>query len=185
MPEIVRAVEARCRELGFEKSSREETGRLLKALAATVDAGTIAEFGGGCGYGTAWLRAGLQPGARLLTVELNEQGAAALREAFAGDPQIEVIHGDWRELLARGPFRLAFIDVGPAKDEDAGLVIDALAPGGVAVLDDFTPVELWPAEWRGKPDARRERWLLDDRLHTTELRVSLDHAVILATRKPS
>lgn len=184
VPEIVRAVEARCGELGFDKNSHPGTGRLLQALAATVTEGAIAEFGGGCGYGTAWLVAGLRPGVRLYTVELDERCAAVMREAFSGHQQVEVIHGDWRELLERGPFRLAFVDVAPAKDEGAGLVIESLAPGGIAVLDDFTPVELWPEEWRGRPDARRERWLLDGRLHAVELRVSPDHAVILATRKP-
>jgi predicted O-methyltransferase YrrM len=182
IPEIVRQVEARCHELGFDKNSRPETGRLLQTLVATVTDGAIAEFGGGCGYGTAWLLSGLRPSARLLTVENHARYAAALRDNFAGDARVEVIHGDWRELLARGPFRLAFVDVGPAKDAGADLVVASLAPGGMALLDDFTPYELWPDEWRGKPDALRERWLRDPALRAVELRVSASHAVILATK---
>src|SRR5689334_427618 len=43
------------RRAGYVAFCRNETGRLLAALAATRT-GTMAEFGTGCGVGTAWLR---------------------------------------------------------------------------------------------------------------------------------
>jgi len=60
--------------------------------------------------------------------------------------------------------------------------VEALRPGGLIVLDDLTPEEHWPAEWRGKPDTVRERWLHDPRLAATEVRVAPTMAVILAAR---
>jgi predicted O-methyltransferase YrrM len=156
---------------------------LLQTLVAAIPSGTFAEFGTGAGYSTAWILAGLQPAARFVTVETDGRLAESARASFSGDPRVEVIQGDWRELLERAPFAFAFVDVRPAKLEQADLVIEALAPGGVALIDDLTPFELWPDEWRGKPDELRERWLLDERLHAVEVRVAADHAAIIATRK--
>ncbi len=183
VPDIVRYVEERCRALGFERSCRPETGRLLQTLVAAIPSGTIAEFGTGGGYSAAWMIAGLQPDARILSVESDVRLVASALESFKDFPAIEIVHGDWRALLERGPFRFAFIDVKQAKLEYADLVIESLAPGAMALIDDLTPFELWPDEWRAKPDAVRDRWLLDDSLVAVELRVSAEHAVILATRR--
>ena len=53
---------------------------------------------------------------------------------------------------------------------------------GIAVLDDLTPEDQWPPEWRDEPDPVREFWLNDPRLAATEITVSHDMAIILATR---
>lgn len=58
---------------------------------------------------------------------------------------------DWRAALAEGPFDLVFVDAAPAKREAPREVVEALRPGGIAVLDDLTPAELWPDEWKGRP----------------------------------
>ena len=47
------------RRAGYVSFCRNETGRLLAMLAATRG-GTMAEFGTGCGVGTAWLRSGVR-----------------------------------------------------------------------------------------------------------------------------
>jgi predicted O-methyltransferase YrrM len=182
LPAVVRRAIAAGRAIGFESSCLPETGLLLRALAATVGAGAVAEFGTGCGYGAAWIASGLSPGARLITVESNRDRAGLARDVLSDFPNAEVVHAGWQEILQRGPFQLAFVDASPAKLDGAALVIEALAPGGIALIDDLTPLELWPEEWRGKPDPVRERWLHDARLISTELRVTAGHAVILAAR---
>ena len=58
------------RKAGYVSFCRNETGRLLATLAATRD-GTMAEFGTGCGVGTAWLRSGVRGEARIVTAELD------------------------------------------------------------------------------------------------------------------
>ena len=60
--------------------------------------------------------------------------------------------------------------------------IAALQPGGMIVLDDLTPVEAWPEEWRGTPDPVRDFWLHDPRLASLEIPLTPTLAVILAAR---
>ena len=61
LPEIVTRAFDVSRRAGYVSFCRNETGRLLATLAATRD-GTMAEFGTGCGVGTAWLRSGVRGG---------------------------------------------------------------------------------------------------------------------------
>src|ERR1041384_448224 len=91
LPEIVRRAFDVPRRAGYVSFCRNETGRLLSTLAATRD-GTMAEFGTGCGVGTAWLRSGVRgDGARIITAELDRQLAKAATQIFADDPQVEVL----------------------------------------------------------------------------------------------
>ena len=122
---------------------RNETGRLLAALAATRS-GTMAEFGTGCGVGTAWLRSGVRTDARILTAELDPKLAAAAAEIFDDDPQVEVLAADWSTLRDKGPFSLLFLDSGEPTGCGVDAVADLVEPGGIVVLDDFTPCETWP-----------------------------------------
>jgi predicted O-methyltransferase YrrM len=55
LPDVVSRAFDVSRKAGYVSFCRNETGRLLAALAATRE-GTMAEFGTGCGVGTAWLR---------------------------------------------------------------------------------------------------------------------------------
>lgn len=50
------------------------------------------------------------------------------------------------------------------------------------MLDDLTPAELWPPEWRGRVDPVRAFWLRDESVVGAELRVAPDHCVIVAAR---
>ena len=59
LPDIVYRAFDVSRKAGYVSFCRNETGRLLATLAATRD-GTMAEFGTGCGVGTAWLRSGVR-----------------------------------------------------------------------------------------------------------------------------
>jgi predicted O-methyltransferase YrrM len=154
----------------------------LRVLAAQVREGVVGEMGTGCGVGAAWLASALAPGVSLVTIELDAARAAAAGEVFAGVPNVRVLHGDWRELLPHGPFALLFADGGKAKQHEPAALVAALRPGGLLVLDDLTPEDRWPAEWRGKPDPVREFWLNDPRLAATELLVSPNMAVIVAAR---
>ena len=71
LPDVVRRAFDVSRKAGYVSFCRNETGRLLATLAATRE-GTMAEFGTGCGVGTAWLRSGVRNDkARIITAELN------------------------------------------------------------------------------------------------------------------
>lgn len=166
----------------FAASCTAEVGRLLVVLAAHVRGGVIGEVGTGYGVGTAWLASALAPDARLVTVEQEAARVDAVRELFAARDDVQVLHGDWHLLLPHGPFDLLFADT-PAKRDEPEVLLAALRPGGVLVLDDLTPETHWPPAWRGQRDPVRDFWLNDPRLHATELLTTPTSAVILATRQ--
>ena len=111
LPDVVSRAFAVSRKAGYVSFCRNETGRLLATLAATRG-GTMAEFGTGCGVGTAWLRSGVRGDARIVTAELDAKLATAAAEIFVDDPQVEVLAADWSTLLDKGPFSLLFLDSG-------------------------------------------------------------------------
>jgi predicted O-methyltransferase YrrM len=184
-PQIVRRARALAERLGFASSCSDEVGTVLRLLAINAGSRRIGEIGTGCGVGTAWLASGLQPGAVLSTVEIDEQLAGAVRALFEVSPQVSVMAGDWHELLSRGPFDLLFVDVASAKEDEAERVADALAPGGIAVLDDLTPEEQWTdqqrRQWSGG-DPVRLFWLRHPSLVAAELRMSATSSIVLAAR---
>lgn len=142
--------------------------RRVRQLAAGARDGVMGETGTGRGVGTAWLASGISPAARLVTVEIVPELAAAAPSFFAEFAQVTVLTGDWREILAHAPFDLLFLD-GGGEREHQELAVGALGVGGIAVLDDLTPLEHRPAEWRGQPDVVRAFWLNDARLVTAEV----------------
>lgn len=188
LPDVVKRAFAVSRRAGYVSFCRNETGRLLAMLAATRD-GTMAEFGTGCGVGTAWLRSGVRAEkARIITAELDPALARAAAEIFHDDPLVEVLAADWSTLLDKGPFSLLFLDSGQSSGSWAGEVgVDAVADlveaGGIVVLDDVTPCEGWPPITHGRVDALRERWLTDERFTTVEVMVAPDAATIIATKR--
>lgn len=182
LPGIVTRAFDVSRQAGYVSSCRNETGRLLAALAATRG-GTLAEFGTGCGVGTAWLRSGVRDGARILTAELDERLAGAAARIFEDDPSVEVLAADWSTLHDRGPFSLLFLDAGQPADVRVEKVADLVEPGGLVVLDDFVPCASWPPITGGRVDVLREEWLTDERFTAVEVMVAPDAATVIATRR--
>jgi predicted O-methyltransferase YrrM len=182
LPDIVSRAFAVSRKSGYVSFCRNETGRLLATLAATRG-GTMAEFGTGTGVGTAWLRSGLRGDARIVTAELDPKLAGAAAEIFVDDPQVEVLAADWSTMLDKGPFSLLFLDSGEPTEVGVDAVADLVEEGGIVVLDDFTPCEMWPPITGGRVDTLREQWLTDDRFTAVEVMVASDASTLLATRR--
>jgi predicted O-methyltransferase YrrM len=154
LPDVVNRAFAVSRKAGYASFCRNETGRLLATLAATRE-GTLAEFGTGCGVGTAWLRSGVRDDVRIVTAELDPQLAKAAAEIFEDDPQVEVVAADWSTLFDKGPFSLLFLDSGKPSAAGPDKVWDLVEEGGIVVLDDFTPCEHWPPTYAGRVDTLR------------------------------
>jgi predicted O-methyltransferase YrrM len=154
---------------GFDRSCRDEDGALVHVLAARRGIGRVAEIGTGAGVGTAWLASALAPGVPLFTTGPDEARAAVVTAAFADDPDVHVLVGDWRAVLpAQAPFDLVLVGDRDAKD-DPDAVLGIAAPGATLVLDDV------PFAW-----AARERWLYHPRVVTAELRTGSDAGVLPA-----
>jgi predicted O-methyltransferase YrrM len=182
LPPLVARATALAEQHGFTRSCTPEVGRLLRVLAAQVRAGTVAEIGTGVGVGAAWLASALSLGVALVTVEADAVLAEVARHFLRDMPDVRVLAADWRDLLPYGPFALLFADVTDAKATHPELLVHALAPGGVIVLDDLTPEDQWPPEWRGQRDPVRDFWLNDPRLVATEILLTPTTAAILAVR---
>ena len=182
LPDVVSRAFDVSRKAGYASFCRNETGRLLATLAATRD-GVMAEFGTGCGVGTAWLRSGVRGDARILTAELDAKLADAAAEIFVDDPQVEVLSADWSTLLDKGPFSLLFLDSGEPADGGVDSIADLVEAGGIVVLDDFTPCEMWPPTAYGRVDTLREQWLTDERFTAVEVMVASDASALIATKR--
>ena len=182
LPDVVRRAFDVSRQAGYASFCRNETGRLLATLAATRS-GTLAEFGTGTGVGTAWLRSGVRDDAHILTAELDSKLAGAAARIFEDDPQVEVRAADWATLTDAGPFSLLYLDSGDPDSVRVDAVADLVEEGGIVVLDDFTPCEIWPPITYGRVDTLREEWLTDDRFTTVEVMVAPDASTLIATRR--
>jgi predicted O-methyltransferase YrrM len=182
LPEVVRRAFDVSRRAGYVSFCRNETGRLLAALAATR-AGTLAEFGTGTGVGTAWLRSGVRGDAHILTAELDPKLAGAAAQIYEDDPQVEVRAADWATLTDAGPFSLLYLDSGDPESVSVDAVADLVEEGGIVVLDDFTPCEIWPPVFQGRVDTLREEWLTDERFTAVDVMVAPDASTLIATKR--
>jgi caffeoyl-CoA O-methyltransferase len=119
------------------------TGRFLFALVAPQTDCLVLEVGGGRGYSTVWLAAGVRYFAgRVVSLERDPEAAAAWRRnvAEAGlEEWAELLEGDALATLAavEDVFDLVFLDA--AKDEYEryfGLARRNVEPGGLIVADN-------------------------------------------------
>jgi predicted O-methyltransferase YrrM len=156
-------------------SSLPEVQRLLRVLAAGRRA---AEIGTCFGDGAAAIA---ETAASVVTVEVDEERFATAQARLRGVENVELVHGDWREVLPeRAPFELVFWDGGFWKQEptrDGPAVVDLLAPGGLLVADDFTP------GFAG-PDRARAFLFEHPSLVAAEVSASPTMAVIVAALVP-
>ncbi len=183
VPPRVALAERAATELGFTKSCLPAVGRLLRLTATAKPGGVIAESGTGSGVGTAWLHSGLGTGARLVTVEREEELARRAAGIFADDDRVSVLTGDWRLLERHAPFDVFFCDGGGKRDAPEQ-VVELLAPGGVLVLDDFTPSPHWPPRFEGEVDELRLFYLTHPDLDATEVLTTPTTSAVVAARRP-
>ena len=183
-PPLVARADELARASGFDRSCSEETGRLLRTLAAGKPGGRLLELGTGLGAGAAWLLAGMDAKSTLLTVENDPERATKAAELLRQDERARVRAGDWADALSDGPFDLIFSDCAPAKQETAHLdhLVDALRPGGLLVVDNFSPPMYLPDRLHGG-DAERDTLFAHPRLACSEIQVRRKERVILATRR--
>jgi hypothetical protein len=86
-------------------------------------------------------------------------------------------------LRRDGPFDLLVLD-GGGQGKGAEPPLEPgewLRPGGVVVIDDFTPMVSWPPTLDGEPDRARLYWLEHPRLRTAEIKVTESAATLIAT----
>jgi predicted O-methyltransferase YrrM len=186
LPPHVAAAAGLAERTGFDLSCLPAHGRLLSVLAAGRPGGRIGETGTGCGVGLAWLATAADPGATLVSIELDPDRAADARALFADLPNVAVLAGDWAELEAHGPFDLLALDGGGGGKSGEEPIEPRrwLAPGGTVVLDDFSPRTAWPPPHPdGDVDRIRVHWLEHPDLVCTEVVTGPTSCTLVATLK--
>ena len=200
LPEMVHKAVALATQLGFPllpegrqpgyhgppSACIPQVGRLLQVLALGKPAGRIAEQGTGAGVGTAWLASGLAAGATLLSVDSDPQRADAVAELFRDEPRVTILTGDWHTVMPNSePYDLLFMDATPRTDlayAHWDAVTELITIGGQIVMDDLTPVALWPAEWESITDYKREFACNNPRVVGTEVQTTPTTSALIITR---
>lgn len=161
-------------------------GRLLQVLAASRPGSLIVEHGTGAGVGAAWIASGMGPDTRLVSVEIDPALAGAAADLFRNCPNVEIRQGDWHEALAdEPPADLLFMDATPRQDlasENWDAITELVKVGGQIVMDDLTPLELRPPEWKGNVDLKREFAFSNPRVVTVEVRTTPTTAALIIAR---
>ena len=140
---VVRDTEAS----GFTMVSEPKVGALLAALAASKPGGRLLELGTGTGHGSAWLLSGMDPTARLDTVDTDAQVVAIARRHLGSDTRVtfHVVDGSaFITQTPRGQFDLIYADAWPGKFSHLDEALALLKPGGMYVIDDLLPQPNWP-----------------------------------------
>ena len=180
-PKLVVTAKRLAGEHDFNYSCLDEVGQLLAVLTSSIKQGTIAEIGTGYGVGTAWMATRLKNEVSLISIDNDKSKINSVQTIFH-QKNVKFIHSDWQEILNYAPFQFIFADGGKAKEQHPDLLVEALEVGGIILIDDLTPIEYWPEEWKGMTDKVREYWLSHPHLQAVELRVTPKNSVIVATK---
>jgi caffeoyl-CoA O-methyltransferase len=119
-----------------------QEGRFLELLVFATGARNVLEIGTFTGYSSISMAAGLAPGGKITTCELNPVHATTARAHIEASPyadRIEVREGPAIETLASlpGPFDLVFIDADKeGYDAYFEAVLPKLAPRGLILCDN-------------------------------------------------
>lgn len=146
-PPALEAIRRDTAALGFIMSCESKTGALLRALAASKPNGRLLELGTGTGFGTAWLLAGMDRGATLVSVDNDARVQAVARRHLAADSRVTFLHMDaaaYLEQTAPAQFDLIYADAGPGKFDRLDRTLSWLKVGGFYFIDDLLPQASWP-----------------------------------------
>jgi predicted O-methyltransferase YrrM len=184
VPPLVAAAASRARQAGFPMSCDPAVGWLLAVLAAHVPTrAKVAELGTGAGVGTAWITSGLLPrtDVTVTTIE-NDSQTAALAARGDWPSFVSLRHDEALGVLAEGgTYDLIFADAPDGKWHGLDQTIAALAPNGMLVVDDMTPMPDWPSSQQAGQYQVRQALLTAPQLITVEL--AHGSGVILSTRR--
>jgi predicted O-methyltransferase YrrM len=159
-PAAWREIGARSRDLGFDMPSEPDTGAMLSLLAASKPDGRFLELGTGTGLATAWLLAGMGPGAALVSVDSDPVVQAVARDVLGDDPRVRFVIADGLAHVRDQPlasFDLIFADAWPGKYEGLDETLALLRPGGLYVVDDMVRQSNWPRDHQPRVDALAAR----------------------------
>jgi caffeoyl-CoA O-methyltransferase len=166
-------------------------GRLLQTLVAAVQAQLVVEVGTYAGYSALAMAAGLPPGGRLVTLEIDDTAADFAQRHFDASPyadRIELRRGPALASLAEldGPYDLVFIDADKTAYPDYyEAALAQLSPHGLIVVDNTLRDGnvLAPASDADHTmDELNTLWASDDRVVAAQL--TIRDGVTVLRRRP-
>jgi predicted O-methyltransferase YrrM len=86
IPAILTEIETATKSINYQMVSEPLTGSLLKTLATSKPNGSFLELGTGTGISTAWLLAGMNANATLLSIE-NDPDIISIAQKYLGHDQ--------------------------------------------------------------------------------------------------
>lgn len=146
-PDIHEAIIEDTKSLGFDMASQQETGALLRTLAASKPGGQFLELGTGTGLSAAWLLHGMDSSSKLTSVDNDPKAQGIAISHLGNDPRIIFICADgskWLEENQDKRFDFIFADAWPGKFSHLEMALDLLEEGGIYVIDDLLPQDSWP-----------------------------------------
>ena len=148
-PKPLDGIMAATRAIGFQNWCWPQVGALLRVMAALKPGGRLLEIGTGTGVGTCWLLDGMDPGAQLLTIDINPKVQAVARMHLGTDSRLTMLCEDAGAVIRRTPqnsLDLIFADGGAGKHVLLDETLVLLRPGGIYICDDTKPHPMWPPE---------------------------------------
>ena len=98
-PAALKDIEEATKSIGFTMGSDQQTGSLLRTLAASKPSGSFLELGTGTGLSAAWLLDGMDAQSSLTTVDKNENHTAIARRFLGHDSRIIFVSMNGTALL--------------------------------------------------------------------------------------
>lgn len=129
----------------------------------------------------------MSEGSALLTCDIDDSLADFARGFFKDYPMVSVLSGDWEEVFTnQEPFDLLFFDATPRAylmdDSNWDDAVQLVRVGGQIVMDDLKPVDMWPQEWEGMTDHKREFIMSNPRVAGAEVRTTTETVSLIGTR---
>jgi len=184
IPDIYPELRRKSTEIGFTMPSDIFIGSLLKTLISSKPKANILELGTGIGLSLAWMIAGMDKNAQLITVDNDPKLIAIAKDYFGHDTRVKLVCADgskWIEEHKELKFDVVFADAWPGKYSEIELILDMIHPGGFYVIDDMIQQPNWP---KGH-DKNVEQLVsyLDNRNDFSITKMNWSTGVIIAVKK--
>lgn len=147
LPHAYARIDAATKQANFGMASDINTCSFLKTLAATKPGGKFLELGTGSGLSTAWILAGMDANASLISVDNDPIVLGIAREFLGDDDRLDLQQSDGGEWIAANrhlKFDYIFADTWHGKYLMLDEALNMLNPGALYIIDDMLPQPNWP-----------------------------------------